>query len=61
MGELDSAGLVLAYFDPGSGSLVLQAIVGGTAGLFVLAKYLWDALPALFRGRGRPSDNPDSH
>jgi len=30
-----------AYFDPGSGSLVLQMLVGGSAGLFVFAKYLW--------------------
>jgi hypothetical protein len=33
--------LPLAYFDPGSGSLVLQTIVGGSAGLAVLGKYLW--------------------
>jgi hypothetical protein len=60
MGDVDPAGLIFAYFDPGSGSLVLQAIVGGAAGLLVLAKYLWDALPALFRGRGTPGDNSDS-
>lgn len=41
---------VLAYFDPGSGSLVLQAVVGGAAGLMVFAKYLWTtAAPRLFR------------
>jgi len=34
-------GLVLAYFDPGSGSLVLQSLVGGMAGLMVFGKYLW--------------------
>lgn len=40
-----------AYFDPGSGSLVLQAVVGGTAGLLVFAKYLWTtAAPKFFRG-----------
>jgi hypothetical protein len=61
MEDFGPVGLVFAYFDPGSGSLVLQAIVGGTAGLLVLAKYLWDALPALFRGRSRPGDNSDSH
>lgn len=39
-----------AYFDPGSGSLVLQAVVGGAAGLFVFAKYLWTtAAPKFFR------------
>lgn len=33
---------VLAYFDPGSGSLLLQMLVGGSAGLFVFARYLWE-------------------
>ena len=32
---------VLGYFDPGSGSLLLQALVGGTAGLLVFGQYLW--------------------
>lgn len=46
---------LLAYFDPGSGSLVLQAVVGGAAGLMVFAKYLWmTAAPKLFRGQKRP-------
>lgn len=43
--------VLLAYFDPGSGSLLLQAIVGGSAGLFVFAKYLWDWLPGFVHGR----------
>ena len=44
-----------AYFDPGSGSLVLQAVVGGAAGLVVFAKYLWTtAAPRLFRGTKEP-------
>lgn len=30
----------LAYLDPGSGSLILQALVGGTSGLLVLVRYL---------------------
>ncbi|MFN0054621.1 MAG: hypothetical protein ACKV0T_20815 [Planctomycetales bacterium] len=42
---------VLAYFDPGSGSLLLQALVGGSAGLVVFAKYLWDTLPSWRRSR----------
>lgn len=41
---------ILAYFDPGSGSLLVQAIVGGTAGLLVFGKYVWDALAMKFRG-----------
>jgi hypothetical protein len=41
---------LVAYFDPGSGSLLMQALVGGTAGLIVFARYLWEAAPSLFRG-----------
>ena len=44
---------LLAYFDPGSGSLLVQAVVGGTAGLFVLARYLWNCAPSLWRGGKR--------
>lgn len=32
---------VVAYLDPGSGSLILQALVGGFSGLVVLGRYLW--------------------
>lgn len=35
---------LLAYFDPGSGSLLLQVLVGGGAGLLVFGRYLWDGL-----------------
>ncbi len=48
---------LVAYFDPGSGSLVLQAVVGGAAGLFVLAKYLWASAPRLFQGRKPAHDS----
>jgi hypothetical protein len=46
-----------AYFDPGSGSLLMQAIVGGTAGLVVFARYLWDTVPLMRRGRNAPNDS----
>lgn len=55
--EIYSLSPLVAYFDPGSGSLVLQAVVGGAAGLFVLAKYLWASAPALFLSRKRPHDS----
>jgi hypothetical protein len=32
---------VLAYLDPGSGSLLLQALVGGVASAAVMAKLYW--------------------
>ena len=31
----------LAYLDPGTGSMILQAIVGGSAGLFVFVRHVW--------------------
>jgi len=32
---------LLAYFDPSSGSLLMQALVGGFSGLVVFGRYLW--------------------
>jgi hypothetical protein len=32
---------ILAYLDPGSGSLILQMIAGGTAAIAVTAKLYW--------------------
>jgi hypothetical protein len=32
---------VLAYLDPGSGSMILQAIVGGVAAVAVVSKFYW--------------------
>lgn len=43
--------LTLAYFDPGSASLLMQALVGGGAGLVVFGRYLW----MTFTGSGTPS------
>ena len=44
---------MLAYFDPGSGSMLVQLLVGGVAGLAVFARYLWDhfGVSALLRRR----------
>ena len=32
---------MLAYLDPGAGSLILQALAGGVAGLVVFGKIYW--------------------
>jgi hypothetical protein len=34
----------LAYLDPGSGSMILQAVVGGVAAAGVMAKLYWRRL-----------------
>ncbi|MFI9638920.1 hypothetical protein ACIG87_02465 [Micromonospora sp. NPDC051925] len=39
----------LAYLDAGSGSLIVQAVVGGTAGAAVAAKLYWRRLASRFR------------
>ena len=33
--------LLLAYFDPTAGSLLLQALLGGFGGFVVFGRYLW--------------------
>lgn len=33
--------LIFAYLDPGTGSMLLQAIVGGSAGVMVLVRHFW--------------------
>lgn len=37
-----------AYLDPGSGSMVLQIVLGGVAGLVVILKLYWNRLVSLF-------------
>jgi len=39
---------VLAYFDPGSGSMLVQLLIGGVAGMLVFARYAWESLPLWF-------------
>jgi hypothetical protein len=39
----------LAYLDAGSGSLIVQALVAGTAGVVVAAKLYWRRLTGVFR------------
>ncbi len=43
------------YLDPISGSLILQALIGGFAGLAVLIKLYWRKLKAKL-GLGKPTD-----
>jgi hypothetical protein len=54
-------GTMLAYFDPGSGSILVQVVSGGLAGLAVFAKYLWNAFADRYRNLDRPIVNIDSN
>jgi hypothetical protein len=35
-------GISVAYLDPGAGSLLMQALAGGSAGLIVFVRHLWN-------------------
>jgi hypothetical protein len=43
----------LAYLDPGTGSMVLQLLLGGIAGVVVILKLYWRRFVGLFRGNAR--------
>ena len=53
---------MLAYIDPGAGSLILQALAGGVAGLMVAGKLYWGRVKRAFRRDRRESaaDEPRS-
>ena len=46
---------VLAYLDPGSGSMILQIIAGGAAAVAVTAKLYWNRILVFLRIR-KPED-----
>ena len=47
---------VTAYIDPGTGSLLLQAILGGVAAAAVAVKVYWRRLRSLLRFRAPVED-----
>ena len=51
-----------AYLDPGAGSLMLQLLLGGVAGLAVIARLYWRRIMAFLgvsrKARGRGSGSP---
>jgi hypothetical protein len=44
--------LVLAYIDPGSGSIIFQAVVGGVMVVGMTARVYWRKLRGLFQRNG---------
>lgn len=46
-----------AYLDPGTGSMLVQMLLGGVAGAMVIGKLYWQQVKAFF-GR-RPLENSD--
>jgi len=47
---------VFAYLDPGSGSMFLQLLLGGVAGLAVIGKLYWRKLWRMF---GKKTDDDE--
>jgi hypothetical protein len=48
----------LAYLDAGSGSLIVQAVVAGAAGIAVAVKLYWRRLTGRFRRQQVDSGQP---
>ena len=52
---------MLAYLDPGSGSMIAQAVVAGVAGAAVVGKVGWRRLTSpLRKNGGQPAADPTS-
>jgi hypothetical protein len=47
---------LLAYLDPGSGSMILQVLLGGVAAIAVTAKLYWNRLLKFLRIRKDDED-----
>ena len=47
------------YLDPGSGSMIIQILLGGLAGLAVLARMFWHRIGGIF-GFGKRADDEAS-
>ena len=45
-----------AYLDPGTGSIVLQLLLGGTAGAVMVGRLYWDKIKAIFGNRPQADD-----
>lgn len=45
-----------AYLDPGTGSMILQIIIGGVAGVALAGRFYWHRLLVLIGVRSEPAD-----
>lgn len=50
---------VFAYIDPSAGGMLMQLLLGGTAGVLVIGRLFWSRIRGLF-GRTDPPDPPHS-
>jgi hypothetical protein len=49
-----------AYLDPGNGSMLLQLLLGGAAGVGVLGKYFWRNIATFFSFKKKDVLKPSS-
>jgi hypothetical protein len=49
---------VLGYLDPGSGSVILQVVLGGVAAAAVAARFYWKRITSRFRKDSTDGDDP---
>ncbi len=49
-----------AYLDPASGSMLLQMIVGGVAGVALAVKLFWHRILGFFGGKPKSTDEDTS-
>ncbi len=49
---------MLAYLDAGTGSIILQAVLGGTAAVAVALKLWWHKVLHVLHIRRRPDEHP---
>lgn len=47
---------ILAYLDPGSGSMILQILAGGLAAVAVTARLYWDRILKFLKIRKREAE-----
>lgn len=52
--------MIFAYLDPGSGSLILQAVLGGVAGLGVAAKAMRNRWRSRAADAGEPTETDEA-
>ena len=50
-----------AYLDPGTGSIILQVLLGGVAGLLLAGKLYWHKLLTTLRIRRDEAEPHDNH
>ena len=52
---------VIAYLDAGTGSMLLQILVGGIAAVGVTAKLYWRRVKSVFSRGGTKPERPAEH